>query len=144
MSITDEKAIFLSDVACTSYMGAEYGEIKKGDIVAVWGCGPIGLAICKWAKFRGASRVIAIDLYDYRLDLARRHCGAETLNATSVDVVKELQKVTEYGPDVVIDAAGFRFPKSLRHKVHIRLGFSYLRLHLQVEFADDVSVCGFC
>ena len=77
---SDEQVLFLSDILPTGYMGAEMCDIKPGDTVAVWGCGPVGLFAIKSAFLLGAERVIAIDRFDYRLEMAREKCGAETVN----------------------------------------------------------------
>src|SRR4030095_8268083 len=77
--LPDEKVLFLSDIFPTGYMAAEACEIKPGDIVAVWGCGPVGQFAIKSAYMLGAERVIAIDRFEYRLRMAREKAGAETL-----------------------------------------------------------------
>ena len=89
-------------------MGAEMCDIQPGDTVAVWGCGPVGLFAIKSAYLLGAERVIAIDRFDYRLEMAREKCGAETLNYEEVDSVTEaLKEMTAgRGPDACIDAVG--------------------------------------
>jgi threonine dehydrogenase-like Zn-dependent dehydrogenase len=117
--VPDEKALFLSDIICTGYQAAMImGEMKQGDVVAVWGCGPVGLMSMSWSKFHGASRIIAIDNDPYRLALAREHLGAEIINFDETkDVVQALKKMVPRGPDVTIDAAGFRFAKSWGHKL---------------------------
>jgi len=106
--LTDEQVLFLSDILPTGYMGAEMCDIKPGDTVAVWGCGPVGLFAIKSAFLLGAERVIAIDRLDYRLQMAREKCGAETINYEAVDSV--LEALTEMtagrGPDSCIDAVG--------------------------------------
>ena len=78
--IPDEKVLFLSDIFPTGYMGAEMCDIKKGDVIAVWGCGPVGQFAIKSAYLLGAERVIGIDRFEYRLRMAREKAGAETIN----------------------------------------------------------------
>ncbi len=103
---TDEQVLFLSDVLPTGYMAAENGNIQPGDTVAVWGCGPVGQFSIASAFLLGAERVIAIDRYADRLQMAEKQ-GAETLNYLGTDVIEELkQKTGGRGPDVCIDAAG--------------------------------------
>jgi threonine dehydrogenase-like Zn-dependent dehydrogenase len=105
--LPDEKVLFLSDIFPTAYMGAEMCDIKPGDVVAVWGAGPVGLLAMASAALLGAAKVIAIDRFDYRLQLAREHTGAETLNYEDVQVLSALQELTAgRGPDACIDAAG--------------------------------------
>lgn len=106
-SLEDEHALFLSDIFPTGYMGAELCNIQPGDTIAVWGCGPVGLFALASARLLGAERVIAIDRFEYRLQLARAKCGAETLNYEKVDVLEALKELTGgRGPDACIDAAG--------------------------------------
>jgi threonine dehydrogenase-like Zn-dependent dehydrogenase len=104
----DEQVLFLSDILPTGYMGAEMCNIQPGDTIAVWGCGPVGLFAIKSAYLLGAERVIAIDRFDYRLEMARTKCGAETVNYEQVDSVLEtLNDMTAgRGPDACIDAVG--------------------------------------
>jgi len=104
--VTDEQALFLSDIFPTGYMAAENCNIQPGDVVAVWGCGPVGQFAIRSAYMLGAGRVIAIDSYPARLDMARRG-KAETLNYEDGDVVEKLNEMTGgRGPDACIDAVG--------------------------------------
>jgi threonine dehydrogenase-like Zn-dependent dehydrogenase len=105
---SDEQVLFLSDIFPTGYMGAEMCNIKAGDVIAVWGAGPVGQFAIASAKMFGAERVIAIDRFGYRLDLAREKSGAETINYEEVDsVVDTLTEMTGgRGPDHCIDAVG--------------------------------------
>src|SRR3954453_14826853 len=103
----DDQALFLSDIFPTGYMGAEYCGIKPGDVIAVWGCGPVGQFAIASAYLLGAERVIAIDRFPYRLQIARTRAGAETLNYEEVDVYDALMELTGgRGPDACIDAVG--------------------------------------
>jgi threonine dehydrogenase-like Zn-dependent dehydrogenase len=104
----DEQVLYLSDAFPTGYMGAEMCDISPGDVVAVFGCGPVGLFAAASASLLGADRVIAIDRFEYRLRKARDHAGAETLNYEQVDdVVETLNEMTGgRGPDACIDAVG--------------------------------------
>jgi threonine dehydrogenase-like Zn-dependent dehydrogenase len=106
--IPDESVLFLTDIFPTGYMAAENCGIKEGDIVAVWGCGPVGLFAIKSAKLLGAERVIAIDRFPARLRLAERFGGAEVIDYEQTDdVVEELKERTGgRGPDSCIDAVG--------------------------------------
>jgi threonine dehydrogenase-like Zn-dependent dehydrogenase len=105
---TDEQVLFLSDIFPTGYMGAEMCDIKGGDVIAVWGAGPVGQFAAASAKLLGAERVIVIDRFDYRLAMARDETGAETINYEEVDSVPEtLKEITGgRGPDACIDAVG--------------------------------------
>jgi threonine dehydrogenase-like Zn-dependent dehydrogenase len=105
--LDDDKVLFLSDVFPTGYMAAEACNIKPGDTVAVWGCGPVGLFAIASAFLLGAERVIAIDRLPERLRLAREHCKAETLDYEQVNIAEALQEMTGgRGPDACIDAVG--------------------------------------
>jgi threonine dehydrogenase-like Zn-dependent dehydrogenase len=103
--VPDEKVIFLSDIFPTGYMAAENCDIKPGDTIAVWGCGPVGQFAIRSAFLLGADRVIAIDNVPDRLEMARAG-GAETISSES-DVFEELKEMTGgMGPDGCIDAVG--------------------------------------
>ena len=102
----DEKVLFLSDIFPTGYMAAENCEIQPGDTVAVWGAGPVGQFAIRSAFMLGAGRVIAIDRFPERLELARQ-AGAEIINYEKEDVYETLQFETGgQGPDSCIDAVG--------------------------------------
>jgi threonine dehydrogenase-like Zn-dependent dehydrogenase len=104
--VTDEQAILVSDIFPTGYFGAELAEIKQGDTVAVFGCGPVGLFAIVSAKLLGAGRVFAIDCHEDRLDLARAQ-GAEVINFDQEDPVETLMRLTNgIGVDRAIDAVG--------------------------------------
>ena len=106
--LTDEQVLFLSDILPTGYMGAEMCDIKPGDTIAVWGCGPVGLFAIASAYLLGAERVIGIDRFDYRLKMARDLYDADILNYDEVDSVSDaLAEMTAgRGPDACIDAVG--------------------------------------
>ncbi len=106
--LTDEQALFLSDIFPTGYMGAEMCNIEPGAVIAVWGAGPVGQFAIASAKLLGAERVIAIDRFPYRLRMARERAGAtETINYEEVNVLEALKEMTGgRGPDACIDAVG--------------------------------------
>jgi len=104
--ITDDQAILLSDIFPTGYFGAELAEVSPGDIVAVFGCGPVGQFAIASAKLLGATRVFAIDHRDDRLRMARQQ-GAETIDFDKEDPIKALLRLTGgIGVDRAIDAVG--------------------------------------
>ena len=107
-SLSDEQVLFLSDIFPTGYMAAENCQIRPGDTIAVWGCGPVGQFAIKSAYLLGAERVIAIDRFPERLEMAARDGRADTLNYEEVDDVPEaLRAMTGgQGPDACIDAVG--------------------------------------
>ena len=104
--LSDEQVLFLTDIFPTGYMAAENCDIQPGEVVAVWGCGPVGQFAIRSAFMLGAERVIAIDRFSERLDLAKA-AGAEILNYEEVDVGSALKEMTGgMGPDCCIDAVG--------------------------------------
>jgi threonine dehydrogenase-like Zn-dependent dehydrogenase len=106
--LTDDQVLFLSDIFPTGYMGAEMCDLRGGEVVAVWGAGPVGLLAIASAKLLGAERIIAIDRFPYRLQLAKERAGAtDVINYEKGDVHEILRELTGgRGPDAVIDAVG--------------------------------------
>lgn len=105
-SIEDEKVLFLTDILPTGWMAAENCAIEPGDTIAIWGCGPVGLFAVQSAFLMGAERVIAIDHFPHRLELARQF-GAETINFEQTKVYEALWDMTGgIGPDASIDCVG--------------------------------------
>ncbi|MFL5475420.1 MAG: zinc-dependent alcohol dehydrogenase [Gemmatimonadales bacterium] len=106
--LTDDQVLFLSDIFPTGYMGAEMCDIQGGDVVAVWGAGPVGQFAIASAYLLGAERVIAIDRFKYRLDMAKERAGAsDTINYEQLNVQDALLELTGgRGPDKCIDAVG--------------------------------------
>jgi threonine dehydrogenase-like Zn-dependent dehydrogenase len=106
-SLSDEQVLFLSDIFPTGYMGAEMCDIKRGDTIAVWGCGPVGQFAMASAYLLGAERVIGIDRFPERLQMAREGAKAETINYEEQNVYDTLMEMTGgRGPDACIDAVG--------------------------------------
>jgi threonine dehydrogenase-like Zn-dependent dehydrogenase len=104
--LADEQVLFLTDIFPTGYMAAENCGISPGDVIAVWGCGPVGQFTIRSAFLLGAERVIAIDRYPERLALAAQG-GAETLNYEQADILDAIKELTGgRGPDACIDAVG--------------------------------------
>ncbi len=107
--LSDDQVLFLSDIFPTGYFGADLCDISGGEVVAVFGAGPVGQFAIASAYLLGAERVIAIDQYDYRLQMARNKAGAtDTINfSEDADIVEQLKELTGgRGPDAVIDAVG--------------------------------------
>ncbi len=106
-SLDDENVMFLSDVIPTAYWSVEHSGVSEGDTVIVLGSGPIGLMAQKFAKLKGAERVIAVDQVDHRLDHAGRTNNVETYNfRTNEEIGSLLHEETKGGADVVIDCVG--------------------------------------
>ncbi|HEV2106758.1 MAG TPA: zinc-dependent alcohol dehydrogenase [Thermomicrobiales bacterium] len=105
--LPDEQVLFLSDIFPTGWMAAENAEIEPGDMVAVWGCGPVGQFAIQSAWMLGAGRVVAIDQVPERLAMAEKQGRAETINFDKEDVYDRLMEMTGgRGPDRCIDAVG--------------------------------------
>ncbi|KAI0051765.1 GroES-like protein [Auriscalpium vulgare] len=116
--VTDEQALYLSDVLPTSYHCVVDTGVNQGDVVAVWGMGPIGQCVAKWAQLKGAKRVIVIDKNQQRLDFAREKSGVEVINFTEYkDVAKRIHELVPGGVDVALDCGTFHEPKTLMHKI---------------------------
>ncbi|WP_338472543.1 zinc-dependent alcohol dehydrogenase [Niallia sp. XMNu-256] len=123
--LEDESLLFLSDVLPTAYWSVENAGVKKGDTVAVLGSGPIGLITQKFAWMKGASRVIAVDPVEYRLEHAKRTNNVEIYNPDEIDNLGlYLRELTRGGVDVVIDCVGMDGKMNVREKVEQKLKLS--------------------
>ncbi len=106
MDVADSQAILLSDIFPTGYFGAELAEIKPGDTVTVFGCGPVGQFAILSAQLLGAGRVIAVDQVPSRLEMAQQQ-GAEIIDFSREDPIEMIKALTGgIGTDRVIDAVG--------------------------------------
>jgi threonine dehydrogenase-like Zn-dependent dehydrogenase len=102
----DDQAIMLSDIFPTAWFGTELAEVRHGDTVAVFGCGPVGQLAVLSARLRGAGRVIAVDRTEDRLAFAKR-MHAETVNFDAEDPVQAIAELTGgIGVDRAVDAVG--------------------------------------
>jgi threonine dehydrogenase-like Zn-dependent dehydrogenase len=126
----DEKVLFLSDIFPTGYMAAENCDLKGGEVVAIWGCGPVGQFAIRSALMLGAERVIAIDRFPERLKMARA-AGVEIINYAEVDdLVEELKWMTGgRGPDACIDAVGLE-----AHGMGVAAAYEYSKQRMKVSF----------
>ena len=105
--LTDEEVLLLPDIASTGFSGAESGQVRIGDAVAVFAQGPIGLCATLGARLRGAGFIVGVDPVSERREMAQRFGASVTLNPTECDVVAELKRLTEgRGVDVAIEALG--------------------------------------
>jgi alcohol dehydrogenase len=106
--VPDEAAVMLSDILPTGFeIGVRYGRVKPGDVVAVVGAGPVGLAAIMTAGLYGAARIIALDLDDNRLDAARSFGATDTVNSADPDWAEKVKAMTDgFGVDVAIEAVG--------------------------------------
>ncbi|MGA4837428.1 alcohol dehydrogenase catalytic domain-containing protein [Streptomyces sp. G45] len=111
----DQEAVFASDAVPTGWMGADLGGVGPGDVVAVWGAGGVGQMAARAARLLGAERVVVIDRLPERLEQARRHCDATTLDYTDVDVGPALRELSGgRGPDVCVEAVGMEAHRRAR------------------------------
>lgn len=123
-NITDEQALFLTDIFPTGWSAIDWAQLKGGEVVAIFGSGPVGLMAQKAAWINGASRVIAIDPLDYRLERAKTVNKVDTLNPHKVDVVEAIRQMTGgRGADVCVDAVGFEPERNLLDKVKATVNF---------------------
>jgi threonine dehydrogenase-like Zn-dependent dehydrogenase len=117
--LTDEQVLFLTDIFPTGYTGIDWGEVKGGESVAIFGSGPVGLMAVKCARLRGAGKVIAVDILQYRLDKAQAATGCETIlwEDSAKDVVEQIRSMTDgRGVDVCVEAVGFEPGRSVLEK----------------------------
>jgi threonine dehydrogenase-like Zn-dependent dehydrogenase len=134
--LADEQVLFLSDILPTAYMAAENCDIRPGDTVAVWGCGPVGLLTQRCAYLLGAARVIAIDRFPERLRMAREHCGAETIDYSESPVLDTLRALTGgRGPDACVDAVGME-----SHSHGLQFAFDRAKQALMLETDRPIAL----
>ncbi|MES2356442.1 MAG: NAD(P)-dependent alcohol dehydrogenase [Pseudomonadota bacterium] len=106
-ALTDEQVLMCPDIMSTGFGGAENGQIKIGDVVAVFAQGPIGLCATAGAKLRGATQIIAVDGIPERLEMAKRMGADITIDFRKTDPVDEIMRLTDgRGVDVAIEALG--------------------------------------
>ncbi len=106
-SVTDEEAVYVTDMISTGFMGAENAEIPMGGTVAVFAQGPIGLMCTVGARLQGAGRVIGVESRPERIELAREYGADEVVNFEDVDPVERIMELTNGdGVDSSIEALG--------------------------------------
>ncbi|HET9378733.1 MAG TPA: zinc-dependent alcohol dehydrogenase [Chthoniobacterales bacterium] len=125
--LSDEEVLFLTDILPTGYAAIDWAQLKGGETVAVFGCGPVGLMAQKVAWLKGAAQVIGLDLQPYRLDMARRAAGSETINIAETDPVEAIRAMTGgRGADLCVDAVGMEAERSpldkLSNVIHLQAG----------------------
>ena len=135
--VSDEKALYLSDVIPTSYHGCAIGGVKEGSTVAIWGLGPIGLLQARWCQLLGAKRIIGIDCVPERLEVARKILSIETIDFKEKETKKALLDLVPSGVDCALEAAGFDYAKSTLHKVE-------RFLNLETDAGDILNEMIFC
>ncbi|MHB0935213.1 MAG: zinc-dependent alcohol dehydrogenase [Armatimonadota bacterium] len=145
--LTDEQVLFLTDILPTGWTGIDWARVHGGETVAVFGCGPVGLMALKSARVRGAVKIIGVDVEEYRLEMAKRITGAETVLAQ--DAVEAIYGMTDgRGADVVVDAVGMEAHigtvRKLEAAAHAEAGTlqALTQALLAVRRGGDVSVLG--
>ncbi|MBL4676494.1 MAG: glutathione-dependent formaldehyde dehydrogenase [Mucilaginibacter sp.] len=123
-NLTDEQVLFLTDIFPTGWSAIDWAQMKGGEVVAIFGSGPVGLMAQKAAWINGASRVIAIDPLNYRLEKAKAVNKVDTLNPHEVDVIEAIRSMTGgRGADVCVDAVGFEPERNFFDKVKAAVNF---------------------
>ena len=106
-NVSYENALFVGDILSSGYFGAQMCEIRNGDTIAVIGCGPVGLTSMICAKLKGASKIVAIDIDENRLNIAKQQLADICLNPLKDDIEYAVKSITDNrGADSVIEAAG--------------------------------------
>lgn len=147
--VPDEKGLYLSDVLCTSWHCVTDTGVNPGDVVAIWGGGPIGQMCAEFAFFNGASRVILIDGGEgaWRLDwLKTKIPKLETVDFTKLpkgeSVTSQLKKMVDGGPDVCLECAAGEYAKGWAHYFETLLGFETDTSELLNEMLTSVKSFG--
>lgn len=114
--LKDEEVLFLTDIFPTGWSAIDWADVKGGETVVVFGCGPVGIMAQKAAWLRGAKRVIGIDILDYRLEIAKKTANSEVLKYNE-NVVEAIRDMTEgRGADVCVDAVGLEAHRNFLDK----------------------------
>ncbi|MGZ8916072.1 MAG: zinc-dependent alcohol dehydrogenase [Methylobacter sp.] len=119
-NLTDEQVLFLTDIFPTGYTGIDWGEVKGGETVAIFGAGPVGIMAAKSARLRDAGKVIVVDTLQYRLDKAKSAADCETIlwEDKAEGVVEQIRAMTEgRGADVCVEAVGFEPDRTIVERV---------------------------
>ena len=136
--VPDEKGLYLSDVLATSWNCVVDTGVKEGDVVAIWGAGPIGQMCADFAFMNGASRVIMID-QNWRLDFVKKKTSkVETLDFSSLPkgttVTSKLKEMVKGGPDVALECVAGEYPKGWAHYFELQFG-------LETDTSEIVNEC---
>jgi S-(hydroxymethyl)glutathione dehydrogenase/alcohol dehydrogenase len=122
--LSDEQSLFLTDIFPTGWTAIDWAKLKGGETVAIFGSGPVGLMAQKAAWLKGAGRVIAVDILDYRLARANAVNNVETINAHKVNPVEVIREMTNgRGADVCVDAVGMEADRNFLDKVKAAVNF---------------------
>lgn len=115
--LKDEDVLFLTDIFPTGWAAIDWAQVKGGETIVVFGCGPVGIMAQKAAWLKGAKRVIGVDTLNYRLEFAKKVAKSEVLTYHD-KIVEEIRDMTEgRGADVCVDAVGLEAQRNLSDKV---------------------------
>lgn len=126
------------------YHGVAKANIQAGDIVVILGCGPIGQFAVQWAKIFGAAKIIAVDVFEEKLELAKTLGATHTINGKEKDTVKAIHELTKNGAVAVIETAGSRFTQeqalliAKKHGTIVFVGISHTELPLSAKAAESI------
>jgi threonine dehydrogenase-like Zn-dependent dehydrogenase len=146
--VPDEKALYLSDVLATSWNCVVDTGVEKGDVVAIWGAGPIGQMCVDFAFINGASRVIVIDS-NWRLDYIKKiYPKAEAIDYSALPrgttVTSKLKEMVPRGPDVALECVAGEYPKGWAHYFELLLGAETDSSEIVNEMITSVRNYGRC
>jgi len=145
--VPDEKGLYLSDVVATSWNCVVDTGVKEGDVVAIWGAGPIGQMCADFAFMNGAKRVIMIDS-NWRLDFVKeKHPKVELVDFSKLSgakgVVNKLKEMVDgRGPDVALECVAGEYPKSIVHKLEMAAGLETDTPEILNEMIESVRNYG--
>lgn len=146
--VPDEKGLYLSDVVSTSWNCVVDTGVKEGDVVAIWGAGPIGQMCIDFSFMNGAKRVIVID-QNWRLDYCKsKYPNIETIDFSNLPkgetVVSTLKKMEHGGPDVALECVAGEYPKSWAHTIELMAGLETDTPEIINEMIESVKNYGRC
>ncbi|KAK1055460.1 hypothetical protein LTR33_014129 [Friedmanniomyces endolithicus] len=145
--VPDEKGLYLSDVVCTSWNCVVDTGVKEGDVVAIWGAGPIGQMCAEFSFMNGAKRVIMID-QNWRLDFVKsKYPKVELVDFSKLSntkgVVNRLKEMVDgRGPDVALECVAGEYPKSIVHKLEMAAGLETDTPEILNEMIESVRNYG--
>lgn len=145
----DEQVLFLTDIFPTGWTAIERAQLKGGETVVIFGCGPVGIMAQKSAWLQGAGRVIGVDILDYRLDHAKKTARSEIINGKNEDPIEAIRHLTNgKGADVCVDAVGMEANRTIGEKIsnfiHMQAGTINALNHCisSVKRGGTVSIIG--
>jgi alcohol dehydrogenase len=145
----EEALVMLSDILPTGFeCGVLNGKIAPGDVVAIVGAGPIGLATLLTAQFYSPAEIIMIDLDDNRLAVAKEFGATQTINSGMDAAAKVMELTNQRGVDVAIEAVGIPTTFELCEKIiapggtiaNIGVHGRCVDLHLESLWAHNITI----